>query len=259
MATQRAIRGVSSLGIAHPRYPIDRLLWVFERRPTVCITWLLRYFNKLDNSNVERVLKEDKHTIINAKILNGPGINGFSGRPEKHELTFGYNPKELNAAILRGRRSLINGYRDECKKVADVCSILPERKLELFVSPILEMLGISIEAFDVLAQVTKEELPMATVVYNHVYNKPSDRYLWEAHGEKTKAPIVDLDGVDYSKVKLRTFGNMHKFAKLLFIWGYSDNGRGPGGRWVNSSRRTKFAKDDRKKWKLYRDWVEHRI
>lgn len=252
------MRGISSLGLCHPRYEVERLIRCFSNADYIVFGWLDKFFNARGSRNAIQVMSQPKRKVVRVHIINGPGLN--NRRVQPHEITYGYTHATLVRAIKRGDEAFLRKFRRRCRHIREVCSYAPAGTLNhLSVSPWLEHGRISAQVFDILAEIVREELGGVDGFVGTVGNPVKGRVVGgsfsERHGDRLEADIIDLDGIDYRAANMSRFKELARRADIAYIWSWSDNGLTLGGKWKKPEERRDFSHQGR--WEAYQKWVEN--
>lgn len=245
-------RGRSPLLLSHPKFPVKGLIKTYQSATVIRGGNLDLFGNPKSEGNVIKIMRLPKRKIWRTHIINGPGLN--NGRPQPHEITRGFDHDSLVRAIQRGDARFLDAFRRRCKVVAKVFAEAPAGTLEPLVSPWLEHRPIPEEVFRTLARIISEEIPAAEIVDNPVEGGFIRGFLRERHNDvREKVDIVDLDGVDWEDLDLRSLAERHSSAKMVLIWGWGENGLDPKADWQVPQRRTAWTA--KRELKMFRYFV----
>lgn len=234
-------RGVSLLGLNHPRMDFVRAMQCFRGAPVINTGWLDNFFGA-SNRNAERLMLLPRHKRIRVHIMNGPGLN--NRRVQPHEITAGETTESVTRKIERGNPQFLAKFAARCKVIAEIFARADSGLTEFYVSPWLERGATTRKAFNVLADIVAREIPQAAIVDNPVRGGFFPGFLREFHG--IKAPkdvdIADLDGIDAAEVDLGAFQERHATAKMCLWWSTRCNGLVGGTPWRPPEKRTEFLR-----------------
>ena len=248
-------RGISCLGLCHPLYDVNKLRRIF-RQPHVTearFRWLDKFFNSAAATEISKpatLMRMPMKKFANVHIINGPGLN--NNRVQKHEITYGYNNRTLEEAILKKENKFLDKFRKRIEVVAKTIELAPSNTLDFALSPWLEHAPIRDETFNILVEEVFKIIPNVAIIDNPVSGSfVRGNYLKEKHGPNPplNCDIVDLDGIDMETVDMRTFGERYRRCRAVFAWGLSQNGNHHKmASWLPPSQRTNFPEE--REWLL---------
>lgn len=221
-------RGVSSLGLCHPKYPVGQLLQTFPADHMV-FRWLDHAFNPKNSKNAVLLLKQPKMKKVSVHIINGPGLN--NRRVQPHEITYGYTNEKLVRELQSSSERFIKKFRARLVALrAIIDKKHPDYPIDLAISPWLERTPLANrKVMERLWSETIRIFPEAHMIDNPVQGNfiktPNWRFLKEKHGANPGPgiDIYDLDGEDWEGVDMAAYGKRGVGAWACFIWGYKDN------------------------------------
>lgn len=231
-------RGISPLGLCHPRYDVNGLIRAFSRATVIRFGYLDNFFGS-NTRNVEKVLALGKPTILRIHIINGPGMN--NNRTQPHEISYLETTTSLDKKIQQGDRGFLDKFRSRVIAIKQTVShnVGP---LELYISPWLEFMPISKKSFDTLSDIVLQILPDAKIVCNPRNGRGFPDRLLEVHSNNgnPRAHIVDLDGKDIEAIDVPAF--MKRFANCHICYGWDVRENGLDGRepWKPPQQRTSW-------------------
>lgn len=247
-------RGISCLGLCHPKYPVDALINSFSQASVIRFGWLDNFFNPKDSKNAIKVVSFPREKFARVHIINGPGMN--NGRTQPHEITYKMSHDDCVKAIKRRDKKFLEKFRARCAHVADVAAHEPTGILQLAVSPWLEHKPMPVQVFKTLAAIVTEMIPQAAIVDNPVSGGFFPGFLREYHGNKApkNVDIADLDGIDFETVDLQEYAARHQNAKVCYVWGFNDNGLDGKSAWKPPHLRTEWPGS--RELKVYQEFVK---
>lgn len=248
-------RGISCLGLCHPKYPVDKLIQAFEDAPVIIFGWLDHYFNSEGAKNAIKILSLPKEKFCRVHIINGPGLN--NRRVQAHEITRGFTNASLELAIRRKDKGFLRKFKGRLDNLEAILKRAHPAQMELAISPWLEHIPLKQGTFKILADIVAERFPQAHIVDSPVSGEASAKYLREKHGDKSdpkKIDIVDLDGLDYNLTYLPGYAEKYEAAKACFVWGLGENGNKGSSGWVPPDKRKGFSNDE--DFKVYKKFLK---
>lgn len=244
-------KGISTLGICHPRFPVDLLCQLFKEKNKAVFSWLDLFFNPENSANIRTILRLPVPKYYRVHIINGPGMN--NRRTQPHEITYKMDHKQAERAILRGNRVFLKKFE---QRVKHIYLVSKEDKDSLIkVSPWLEHQPLNPRAFAILADIVRDKFGPVPIVDNPVrgpFIQP-EKYWTERHGTKVSSDtdIADLDGVDFRKVDLVEYAKETAHCNTSYIHGPEMNGL--GAQWQPPHLRRNWP--EREDFELYRKWM----
>lgn len=246
-------RGISCLGLCHPKYPMNELMRAFSTASVIRFGWLDHFFNSKNSNNAIRLMALNRPKFCRVHIINGPGMN--NGRTQSHEITYKLSHDACVKLIQKQDKRFLQAFRQRVQVVARVVSNAPAGTLELAVSPWLEHRPMPAQVFKTLAAIIAEELPQAAIVDNPVSGGFLPGYLREFHGPQAPKgiDIADLDGIDWEATDVRAFGERFHNARCCYIWGERDNGQTHKTPWKPPQQRIEWPRA--REMQVYRELV----
>jgi hypothetical protein len=217
-------RGISCLGLCHPKYPVKGLIKAFQNADMIRGRHLDNFFNAANSKHFIRMMRLPKQKFWTVIVINGPGMN--NGRTQPHEITYRETTASVDKKVRNGNKQFLKKYEARLRALAAITALADAGTLEVAVNPWLEHGNISKQCFDKLAQIARQHFPGSRIIDNPVSGGLFPGYAHEKHGSGAPAniDIADLDGEDWEGVNLVAFGRKHIQAKACHIWGFRDNG-----------------------------------
>jgi len=250
-------RGVSCLGLCHPRYPVEGLIKVFQKATVIRGRHLDNFFNSANSKHAARIMRLERQKLWTAIIINGPGMN--NGRTQPHEITYRETTASVDRKVRAGNKQFLNKFEARLKHVKSIVSQAPEGSLELLINPWLEHHeSLSKKCFDILANICRQHFPGSRIVDNPVRGGLFPGYVHEKHGSQAPKDIdiADLDGEDWEAADPVAFGERFARAKACHIWGFRDNGMDGEESWKRPQDRVNWPRS--RELQVYGCWVAPR-
>lgn len=252
-------RGISCLGLCHPKYDANALVRLYKESNVDVIRfgWLDKFFAP-DSTKPGLLMRMQRLKFCRVHIINGPGLN--NNRVQKHEISYGYNNKTLEAAILKRDNKFLDKFRKRLIVIKNIAEQAQPNTLILAISPWLEHAPIQKKTFEILAKEVLQIIPSALIVDNPVrggfISLDGIKVLKEKHGSNPprECDIVDLDGEDMETVNMRNFGEAFPKALAVYGWGLRENGNHKDKGWLPPEKRVDFPRDRERRLMKY--WIE---
>lgn len=240
-----------ALAARQPRGPLgyDYLALKHQRWPIAETVTLLPYGSHIgtltddtfgkDNANIVRLLKSGKVRSFRVHLANGSCLR--NRKCERREMLSGFTPATLNAAMRRGRASLVARFCGRAEIVNFWAQTFPS--VRFYLSGILEH-NLERRAASRLLSVLKRCAPSVTAYVDNperLNYRPIRGALVEQHGVNVLGDIVSLDGVVPSDVRLSAWLKKHR-TKRRYIWRPSFNCRPADNRFEPPLERTHCPK-----------------
>lgn len=234
-------RGISWLGqMCHEKSRCGVIERSFEGVATINTGWLYTTFNPHRCKCSSVVLKDPRPKRVRVAICNSTCFPERGRRCQKFECFAGMSARQASRAILQDDPRVFERINKSIALAkADLSTAAAP--LELFVQPCLEC-SISREARQKLTQYIASHFPGVAIVDNPVGGKCLPGLVCEVHGN-VRAPrgsIVDLDGVDYSKINKWEFWRKNDQALMALAWKPCANGLS-GGPFQTPISRSRFC------------------
>jgi hypothetical protein len=234
-------RGISWLGqMCHEKTKCSVIERSFEGVATINTGWLYTTFNPNRCKCSPVVLQDSRPKRVRVAICNSTCFPERGRRCQKFECFAGMTGRQASRAILNDNSKVFQRIdRSISLAKADLSTATPP--LELFVQPCLEC-SISRDARRKLNEYVAAQFPGVAIVDNPVGGKCLPGYVCEVHGNvrARRGSIVDLDGVDYSKIDKRAFWRKNNQALMALAWKPCANGIS-GGAFQTPISRSRFC------------------
>lgn len=249
-------RGISCLGLCHPKFPLKQLIACWKSLPALRGRHLDNFFNPKHSKKFAKVLQQEQRKHWTVAVINGPGMNNAVTQP--HEITYKETTASVDKKVREGNKRFLNAYEGRLKHVHQVIAKNNSGALALSINPWLEHMTVSKQAFDKLANIALQFFPDALIIDNPRGGSPyipGNKYAKEEHGSHAPKNIrfADLDGEDWEGVDLLAYGTRFANTTSCFIWGPECNGRdpkAPAGGFLPPEKRAA--------WPLSRDFATYR-
>lgn len=218
-------RGISPLGLCHPKYPVRELLRCFDSAAVIRSGWLDNFFNEKNSNNARLLCSQPKQKLIRVHIINGPGMN--NGRTQPHEISYKETTASLSKKILAGDRRFLAKFDKRVSVIRDIVAAAPAGTLELLVSPWLEHQPIQKAVFDRLAARVLAIIPNCRIVDNPLRGSAFPGYVAETHDKNANPAnwdIFDWDGVDVEATDSLSVCKRFERLKMVLGWDVRENG-----------------------------------
>ena len=251
-------RGISALGLCHPKFPIRNFIRVFKNTDVISGRHLDNFFNAKNSNNFAKLLAQTKPLSWTVHIINGPGIN--NGRTRSHEISYQHTQASLTAKIARNDNQIRHRFQIRLRLLREQIA-KAKAPVKLYIGPWLEPRGLQREIWPRLVGWVQEIFPLATIVNSDLTGVRLPGSIYEGHGDyKQEADIVDLDGHDYEggpgqlqPVNLQKFATRFKTAQGCFLWSLSCNGNHIKKKWIPPENRIDFPKA--RHFKIWQRWL----
>lgn len=218
-------RGISPLGLCHPKYPVKEFLRCFDGATVIRSGWLDNFFNASNSNNARLLCSQPKQKLIRVHIINGPGMN--NGRTQPHEISYKETTQSLSRKILAGDRSFFQKFDRRVQAINTITSVAPAGTLELLISPWLEHQQIEKRVFDILAARVLAIIPSCRIVDNPLRGSAFQGYVAETHDKNANPAnwdIFDWDGTDVEATDSRSVCVRFDNLKMVLGWDVRENG-----------------------------------
>lgn len=241
-------RGISELGLCHPRNKWGQVKKQFSGAPVIVTGWLDNTFNAAGCPNAQKLMLSPKKKIVRVHIMNGPGLR--NKRLEPHEIHFGYTKSGLDKKIRQRNPEFLARYIGRLEAVRAITDT-HRGKLKLYLSPCLEC-DFSKPARKVLLEQAGLVFPEATLVDNPLKGSCVSGVLCERHGPDKRGDIVDLDGISLDVVNVKKWAKTVRPVRLRYAWKPCNNGLKQGQKWLPPTKRKNFCKaEDRAQFRAF--------
>jgi hypothetical protein len=235
---QEQNRGVSYIGLCHPRVSGADVLRVYDGTETINIHFLVRTFNPSGCPAFEAIAADPRPMVLHLSLINGPGLR--NRRLQKYEFLRGMTVRTADAAIIRRSPKVLGQMEIAIAEAKRLVELRGDRTTVLRIKPVLES-NFSPKARRTLSGMVKRAFPSAEIIDNPLGSKCLPGYLCETHGMDTSGDILDLDGLDYEEANRQKWEREGRQKVGMFIWKYCNNGFKRGDRWVPPLRRKNWC------------------
>lgn len=224
-------RGVSWLGqMCHSKASCDVITKSFEQATTINVGWLYGTFNATGCKCSPRVLSDPRPKRVRVSICNSTCFPERGRRCQRHECFAGMNSRQATRAILNDNPAT---YRRIDKIVAMAKTDMAQaiQPVQFYVQACLECTLSRAAREKLNSYVANQFAPPVMFVDNPVGDKCLPGMICEKHGNVKggRGVIVDLDGVDYSRINKQDFWQKNRQSLVALAWKPCANGISPGG------------------------------
>lgn len=228
-ANGEANRGVSWIGQGcAANAPCEPIMAAYSGASVINAGWLYGTFNP-DGCKCSKVLLADpRPKTIRVSICNSTCFPERGKRCMKHECFAGMNGRQATKAILNDDPATYARI-DHTIALAKQDIALAVQPVEFLVKPCLEC-SISADARYKLNEYIAAQFPGHRIVDNPLRGLCAPGLVCERHGpvKGDKNTIVDLDGVDYGRIRRYEFWAKNENALMALAWKPCANGWRPG-------------------------------
>lgn len=224
-----ANRGISWIGQGcAAKAPCGPIMAAYEGASVINAGWLYGTFNPDGCKCSKVVLADGRPKRIRVSICNSTCFPERGRRCLKHECFAGMNGRQASRAIMRGDAATFARI-DRTIALAKADMALAVQPVQFWVKPCLEC-SISVEARSKLNAYVAAAFPGLPIVDNPVKGLCAPGLVCERHGDVKGGPntIVDLDGVDYRRIRKSEFWAKNDKALMALAWKPCANGARPG-------------------------------
>lgn len=224
-----ANRGISWIGQGcAANAPCEPIMAAYRGASVINAGWLYGTFNPDGCKCSKVVLADPRPKRIRVSICNSTCFPERGRRCMKHECFAGMNGRQASRAIMRGDAATFARI-DRTIALAKADMALAAQPVEFWVKPCLECF-ISVEARYKLNDYVASKFPGLPIVDNPVKGLCAPGLVCERHGDVKGGPntIVDLDGVDYRRIRKAEFWAKNDNALMALAWKPCANGWKPG-------------------------------
>ncbi len=214
MATAQA-QGASYLALCHPDTDCKAVRETWRGQDTIVTGWIENTFSESCEC-ADRLLASRKAKIVRVHIMNGPCMR--NGRCGLYEAFSGYSIAQANRAVRHKNSRLMRRYRRVVQRLKR--RLETAQNVQCYVSPCLEC-DLNASARRTLLRAVSDTLPNCIPVDNPYKQRCLPGYTCEKHGytPHVSAPcIVDLDGIDGSRIDVDKFADRYRHCDISFYW-----------------------------------------
>lgn len=220
-------QGASFLALCNTTWDCRKTLQTFSNSKVIVTGWLERSFGT-SCPCADKILAAKKPKVVRIHLANGPCLRNRRCGPQ--EVFFGRSLAQTKRLLDSRPEAVLSRFRRVIpltqKRLAKASNT------SCFISPVLES-DFTARHRLLFLNIAKESFPGCSIVDNPLHYPCIKGFTCEKHGDnvRLKAPcIVDMDGVDGSKVDLKRFRKVSR-ACLRLYW----------EPWMNCLRDGKFV------------------